>query len=143
MALLANHKSAGGLTLTAAPRTARVLWINSLGYALVSVLVTLPFVPFIVIAIKVQIENGGQLPDPTLDAPQWVLLSTSLFFYFLLFLSWSVTRHVFVTLPIWRHYAETLTIHGVAALGHVTQGAEGALTDAEGFAEALDVGAAI
>jgi hypothetical protein len=48
-----------------------------------------------------------------------------------------------VTLPLWRHYAETLTVTGTENLAALRQRPRDEFTEAEGFAEALDLGAAI
>jgi len=44
---------------------------------------------------------------------------------------------------LWRHYAETLTVLDPGVLKDVSQRERDAFDEAEGFAEALDVGAAI
>ena len=63
--------------------------------------------------------------------------------YFLLFVVWGALRHAFVTLPLWRHYAETLRVKGAGELYRVRQRDRDAHVEAEGFAEALDIGAAV
>ena len=50
---------------------------------------------------------------------------------------------MFVTLPLWRHYAETLEIVGTESLHDIRQRDRDEHREAEGFAEALDLGAAI
>ena len=63
--------------------------------------------------------------------------------YFAFFLAWSAVTHAFVTLPLWAHFSETLTVIDPGSLGHIRQRARDDFEEAEGFAEALDVGAAI
>ena len=78
-----------------------------------------------------------------LGAPGTILQVFGIAVYFLVFVIWSTLRHVFVTLPIWRHYAETLEIVGTESLHDIRQRARDEHREAEGFAEALDLGAAI
>ncbi|NNK67826.1 MAG: DUF898 domain-containing protein, partial [Rhodobacteraceae bacterium] len=59
------------------------------------------------------------------------------------FVLWGVLRHIFVTQPLWRHYAEVLTVTSAPHLAGVQQRDRDAHREAEGFAEALDLGAAI
>jgi len=54
-----------------------------------------------------------------------------------------VLTQIFLTLPLIRHYAETLELTGAASLAGVAQRDRDTFAEAEGFAEALDVGAAI
>ena len=63
--------------------------------------------------------------------------------YFIVFIVWAALQHVFVTQPLWRHYAETVDIVGAESLHDIRQRARDEHTEAEGFAEALDLGAAI
>ena len=52
-------------------------------------------------------------------------------------------KYIFLTLPLMRHYAETLEVTGALQLAAIHQRARDDFAEAEGFAEALDVGAAI
>ena len=143
--LLANHRSAGPLGLVAAPRTARVLGIYAGGYALIlAALGALIFAGFIAIGTvfgiaAATLPNLQDLPD----LPAWIPALLGIGAYFSVFLLWGVLGHVFVTLPLWRHYAETLTITGTENLSALRQRPRDEFSDAEGFAEALDLGAAI
>lgn len=65
----------------------------------------------------------------------FVYTSTLLFF--------SVFRQTFVLFPVWRHYAETLTLTGGEHLRDIAQRARDEAGEAEGMAEAFDLGAAI
>jgi uncharacterized membrane protein YjgN (DUF898 family) len=145
---MADTKSAAGLGLVARPRTGRVLRIYSLGYSITSLLVLVPMVPIALIFGAAQLAIAQNTLDPNaatqvMGLPTAVAVVLGIALYFAVFLSWSVLRHCFVTLPLWRHYAETLTITGLDALGKISQREKDEFTEAEGFAEALDVGAAI
>ncbi|MEO1423710.1 MAG: DUF898 family protein [Pseudomonadota bacterium] len=50
---------------------------------------------------------------------------------------------VFVNLPLFGHFARTIVLHDTAELDEVIQSAQDASREAGGFADALDVGAAI
>ena len=143
--LLANHRTAGPLGLVAAPRTSRVLGIYAGGYALIlAALGALVFAGLIAIGTvfglaAATLPNLADLPE----VPAWIPALLGVAAYFSVFLLWGVLGHVFVTLPLWRHYAETLTVTGTENLSALRQRPRDAFSDAEGFAEALDLGAAI
>ena len=113
-AALANQRTAGPLGLVAAPRTARVLGIYAGGYALIlAALGALVFAAMIALGTvfglaAATLPNLEDLPD----VPAWIPAALGIASYFSVFLLWGVLGHVFVTLPLWRHYAETLTVTG-------------------------------
>jgi hypothetical protein len=143
--LLANTRTAGALGLVAAPRTSRVLGIYAGGYALILLgLGALLLAVFIVLGVifgvaAATLPNLEELPE----IPVWIPAIFGIATYFTFFLLWGVLGHVFVTLPLWRHYAETLTVTGTENLSALRQRPRDELEQAEGFAEALDLGAAI
>jgi uncharacterized membrane protein YjgN (DUF898 family) len=136
---------AGPIGLSAAPRTSRVLGIYAGGYALILLaLGALLFAATIVLGIifgvaAATLPNLEDLPE----VPVWIPAAFGIATYFTFFLLWGVLGHVFVTLPLWRHYAETLTVTGTENLSALRQRPRDELEQAEGFAEALDLGAAI
>ena len=143
-AIMANHKTAGGVGLIAAPRTGRVLWIYSMGYFLTYLAMVALMIPLLFLLGYYFSRMGPMVgADPFSEIPEWIVIVISLLLYFSIFLSWSVLRHPLVTLPLWRHYAETLIITGADDLAQVRQRDRDEFSEAEGFAEALDVGAAI
>jgi hypothetical protein len=85
------------------------------------------------------LPNLEDLPE----VPVWIPAALGIATYFAFFLLWGVLGHVFVTLPLWQHYAETLTVTGTENLSALRQRPRDELEQAEGFAEALDLGAAI
>jgi hypothetical protein len=143
--LLANTRTAGPLGLVAEPRTGRVLGIYAGGYALIlAALGALIFAALIAFGTlfgiaAATLPNIADLPE----VPAWIPASLGIASYFSVFLLWGVLGHVFVTLPLWRHYAETLTVTGTENLSALRQRPRDEFTEAEGFAEALDLGAAI
>jgi hypothetical protein len=139
-ARLASTKTAGGIALHAAPRTGRILAITALGYTIIFLVagtLTLALGVVVVLGLGMSAFGAG------MELPVWMTTGLGILLYFLIFVLWAVLRHVFVTLPTWRHYAETLTISGAPALASVQQRDRDPHREAEGFAEALDLGAAI
>ncbi len=143
--LLADHRTAGPLGLVARPRTGRVLGIYAGGYALIALaLGALAFAALVALGIGLGVA-AATLPnlEDLPDVPGWLAAGFGILLYFSVFLLWGVLGHVFLTLPLWRHYAETLTVTGTENLSALRQRPRDHLTQAEGFAEALDLGAAI
>jgi hypothetical protein len=136
--LMADAKTAGPLGLIARPRPGRVLRIYLVGgtAALVALLVPLAALGVAVVAVEVSLEEAG-------DLPTWMLAAGGLAVYIAVALIWSVLRHVFLIMPVWRHYAETLTVTGAGALDRMGQRDRDEALQAEGFAEALDIGGAL
>ena len=139
-ARMANEKRAGALGLRAAPRTGRIFRIAALGYTIIFLMAgALSGMLGVVVVVSLGIgEVAGAMALPV-----WLTTGLGLLVYFLIFVLWAVLRHVFVTLPTWAHYAETLTVTGASDLGQVHQRDRDPHREAEGFAEALDLGAAI
>jgi len=147
--ILANAKTADGVGLFAEPRQMRVLGIYLLGGALVALGLGLIAFGFgVVIAMMVQAGiRSGEFPS-TMNfsvalMSEWRFMIIALLFYFAFFLLWGVLVQVLITLPRLRHYAETLTVTGADHLPGITQRPRDEFAEAEGFAEALDVGAAL
>lgn len=145
--LLAGHKSVGDVRLKARPRIWRVALIYALGYGLTA-LILAAFL--LLVAVGAVLVLGPALDTLSFDVvalsqvlPLWLTAALGVAAYFAFFIAWGVFRHVFVTLPLLRHYARTLTLEGTEALPAVAQRERDGFVEAEGFAEALDVGAAI
>jgi len=150
--MAAEKRLGDGLSFDARPRTGRVLGIYLLGglltYGSLFLLLTgLVIVAMIVLAaIDPAPMNGDDLtalfrsPDPIL---RWGAVGGAALGYFGLFILWGVLSQTFITLPLLRHYAETVRVTGSHHLAAVEQRARDAFSEAEGFAEALDIGAAI
>jgi len=147
--LLADHKSAGGVGFRAAPRTGRILGIYAGGFALVYLALVAQLVAA---AVMAGIAAVGAVGDPGATAvlaerlqaiPRWLAVAGAVAAYFAAFLVWGTLREVLVTLPVLRHYAETLAITGALDLPGIRQRGADAADEAGGFAEALDVGASL
>lgn len=147
--LLANTKTAGGVSLFAAPKAGKIGRIYVFGYLATVLLVLVPLIP-ITAAVglfegqRIRASWDGDLPTSEVyGLPMWVWTALGLLAYFAMFLMWFVLRHIFVTMPLMRHYSETLTIENADALAAISQKDRDDFREAEGFAEALDLGAAI
>ncbi len=145
--LLTSHKTADGVGLKAEPRSKRVLGIYLLGYGISYFLLTLLILAFIALAVAVwMIYFRGNPDDVGMmlgQFPRWGQTAAIMVLYFTVFILWGVLQHVFVTMPLYRHYAQTLTITNPVALTGIRQRERDESREAGGFAEALDLGAAI
>jgi len=150
---LAAHKRAGPLRLTSHLRTGRLARIYGFGYLFTYFCVGIAVV-LLGVALGLVAFYGAGAPEGGLDfllfgaqadsaLARALFIGLSIASYFAIFIIWSVFLHVFVTLPRLRHYAETLEVHGMDHLGGVLQRERDEFAEAEGFAEALDLGAAI
>ncbi len=146
--LMTNTKNIGGIGFRSRPRPWRVLRVYSMGYGL-AVLAIVALLTGLGVLFYMAILGGqpvGEDVDLTLigdNVPWWVNTVFAMVTYFSLFILWGVLTHVLVTLPLARHYAETLEITAPAGLSGIKQRHRDDMEHAEGFAEALDVGAAI
>lgn len=146
---LTATKEFGNVTLTLNARPLRVLWITLSGNLIAGLGASIPALFMLGLFLQLQstetlvqlgLENAPQLLR---DPATWLLLALTAMSYFAIFLVWGALRHAFVTLPIWRHYAEALVIDSAEDLDHLRQRPRDKTTQAEGFAEALDVGASL
>ncbi|MFQ6546440.1 DUF898 family protein [Aestuariibius sp. 2305UL40-4] len=141
--IMAERKSAGPIGLTSAIRPAKIVRIYALGYGAILLAITPIFSGLSYITFLLTPFDDME-PPPFVEAiPEPVITAALVVLYFLLFLVWSALTHIFITMPKIRHYAETLTVTGANTLDRVSQKARDDFAEAEGFAEALDLGAAI
>lgn len=146
---LTNTKSLGPIGFVARPRPWRVVRIYLLGYTFVFTILFLLVAAMMgaALAIIIGVGVGGDYDIDLFNIgsglPFWISIILATVVYFAVFLGWGVLRQVFVSLPLARHYSETLEITGTVALASIGQRDRDEFTEAEGFAEALDVGAAI
>ncbi len=144
--LLTNAKRAGDIVFLSRPRPMRVfgiyLWGNLLSCLVASFfLVPLGLALVTVLGTLVGFDEGAGMSFEDLASGTLTLIGVLSYFAF--FLAWSALTHAFVTLPLWSHFAQTLTVIDPGYLGHIRQRPRDEFEEAEGFAEALDVGAAI
>nr|WP_093009233.1 DUF898 family protein [Roseivivax halotolerans] len=147
--LLTETKRLGDMRLAFDPSAMRVLVIQGLGYAATVAILLIPFSVLGIALLGVQslellAEMDIDAPIPELGAvPRVALVAISLALYFTIFLMWSAFTHVFVTMPTMRHFALNLAILNADDLSALRQRPRDDAEQAEGFAEALDVGASL
>ncbi|QUJ78038.1 DUF898 family protein [Sulfitobacter albidus] len=146
--ILANHKSALGVRLRSTLKGLRVSMIYTLGttlayLSLVFGLILVVFLGLGLIGFDTFLESQVNGADPLAALPRWLSIAVVAVLYLGVFLLWNVLHHTFVTYPLMRHMAVTLSLENVAGLAGVSQVARDEFAEAEGFAEALDLGAAI
>ncbi|SPF77724.1 hypothetical protein PRI8871_00308 [Pseudoprimorskyibacter insulae] len=146
---LTNTKSIGGVRLFIAPSTPRVAWILFIGYLLVAICM-LPLAGGIAVVVVLLVQSTSDIGtiaglDLSMigDVQHWMLVVLGTGLYFGAFLLWTSLSHAFVTLPLLRHYAQRLSIQDPGEIAQISQRPRDETTQAEGFAEALDVGASL
>ncbi len=146
---LANTKSIGTARLQSQVKIWRVGWIYISGYALVGAAVAALLVGFgfaYVLILRhygVDITKDNAFADLSRNVPAVLTTGLPVVAYFAVFVLWGVLRHVLVSLPLARQYARTLSLSDEAGIAGITQIERDDMEHADGFAEALDVGAAI
>ncbi|RMD91132.1 MAG: DUF898 family protein [Alphaproteobacteria bacterium] len=145
---LTAAKRAGPVRFHPAPRLRRVIAIHLFGGMAIS-LVALAVLVLFVLAAGLAVAGMGldgemdSLEGAMAALPPPVLAAMAVGVYFAGFILFEALAHAFLRMPLARHYAETLTLSGTEALSGVRQRGRDALAQAEGFADALDVGAAL
>jgi uncharacterized membrane protein YjgN (DUF898 family) len=142
---MANHKVLGTVRLASAARPWRIVRHYIWGSVLLSITLGLvvTIVTYITIGANPELAiylTTGATPD--LDQSElWVLVGVGLFLYFSLFVLLAVLTQLYITFPNFRHYAETLSFSDSDFAG-VKQRPPEDIANAEGIADALDLGAA-
>lgn len=147
--ILTGHKSAGAVRAQAAPQIGVVARIYIFGYLATALTCLIPVSPIIVAVGAVETARITAAYDPNLEGglvlglpvAVWSILGAAA--YVMVMLIWSSLRHCFVVMPLWRHYAQTLTLENTDALTDIGQKSRDDFQEAEGFAEALDLWGAI
>ncbi len=146
--ILTNHKRAGDVCLTSGLNGLRISVIYGLGTTIAYTILILGIIAIVSMAfgllgLDAFLEAQVGSADPLEGLPRWLSLGMVGLLYLGVFLLWGVLYHTFVTYPLMRHMAVTLSLVNVAGLARVSQRSRDAFAEAEGFAEALDLGAAI
>lgn len=147
----------GGAGLVSSARTGRVLAIYVFGHLAAALALMLLLLPVSVLVLLLPLDaialladdvargsgDGALALDLLAGLPLWLSAAVGVATYFAFFVVWGALRQVFVTLPLIRHYAQTLVVVSPLPLMRARQTARDVFADAEGFADALDLGAAI
>ncbi len=151
--ILVRQKRLGtGIRFSSMLRTWRVVRIYLLGSVLAGLVLFAGVMALAIAAwvILLQLDpaafaalTAGQVSGPSNPLWHQVVIGIGIGVYFVFFIFWGVLTQVFITLPLMRHYAETLSIANSHHLALIRQRPRDTSTGAEGFAEALDIGAAI
>ena len=146
--LMANHKSADGIAFASALKGPRItmiyVWGNFIAYlALVIGIGLMVFMAAAFFGYGILLSPDAAGSSPFSDWPRWLSLVLLGVMYLAVFLMWGVLHNTFVTFPIMRHMALTTTLPATIGIANISQRARDELAQAEGFAEALDLGAAI
>lgn len=146
--IMANHKTSDGVVFASRLRPLRISLIYIFG----------TFIAYLILVIGLAIilwaaagmfgpqilapkELGGE--NPFADLPRYVSFTILAVLYLSVFLFWGVLYNTFVTFPLMKHMAITTRLENNAGLAQISQRARDEFAEAEGFAEALDLGAAI
>jgi uncharacterized membrane protein YjgN (DUF898 family) len=146
--LMANHKTAEGITVSSHLSGPRVVSIYVLGSFIAYLFLMLGIMGLVVLAVFnlgpssiMGIETGQYGFGFDIPRAVWLMLLASA--YLTVFLMWNVLYSTFVTFPLMRHMAKTLSLPQRYGLQSISQRDRDSFAEAEGFAEALDLGAAI
>ena len=146
--ILANHKHAEGVKMASKLNGLRISMIYVLGTTIAYTILLFGVLAMIGLAVgllgpEAFFEEQTGMTDPFGELPRWLSLMIIAVLYLSVFLFWSVLHHAFVTYPLMRHMAVTLSLVNIAGFAQVSQRARDEFAEAEGFAEALDLGSAI
>jgi uncharacterized membrane protein YjgN (DUF898 family) len=149
--IMADSKTlAGKIGFASSPRPGKVFWTYVLGALLASTCAGLVFSAFAIIASN--LLGGGisdlmineEMPDLSrLGAAGFVGIGLLAFGYIMMLVLYGVFGMIFISQPILQHYVEETRIINPSALDDIEQRSRDDMVEAEGFADALDVGAAI
>ncbi len=147
--IMANHKLGPGVQFASALSGIRVTFIYVLGNFIAYLSLVLGLLALMLLAIVMFGGGAFLMPEGYLGAdvlgnlPRWLSLGLLAVLYLTFFLMWGVLYNTFVTFPLMRHMARTTSLPAIAGLPLISQRARDEFAEAEGFAEALDLGAAI
>ncbi|MDG1181221.1 MAG: DUF898 family protein [Tateyamaria sp.] len=146
--IMAQHKMAPGIQFDSQLSGVRVTFIYVLGNFIAYVMLVLGLVAMIFLGAFMFSDSLLFLTDmpgaqTALSLPRWVSIVLLAVMYLVFFLMWGVLYNTFVTFPLMRHMALTTSLPVTAGLPLISQRDRDAFAEAEGFAEALDLGAAI
>lgn len=135
--LMSQKEMDGGLGFRAAPRAGQVVWLYIKGVFIVGLLggvgSAIIFAPLG--SMMVGIEEASELVQL-----EFAVLGVAL--YLLLLTVFGALALVFISQPILGHFVESVTVTGAEALDAVRQRVSERGADAEGLADALDMGGA-
>jgi hypothetical protein len=144
--IMADHKSADGVSFASAIKAPRVTMIYVFGIFISYLVLVVGILLLVIMAISFMgFEAAANDPFASvgIGLPRWLGLILLGALYLSIFLLWGVLHNTFVTYPLMRHMAVTTTLPRSIGIPDISQRARDEFAEAEGFAEALDLGAAI
>lgn len=134
--MAANRTLDGTITFTALPSTGEVIKIYIIGMLLISLAaVAIGIVAFALIAAVGSMFGSLGMMGP--------VVALALVIYVGALVMIGALGLIFITQPTIAHFITTMTVHNADALNDIQQRATESGIDAEGFADALDIGGAI
>ena len=130
-----NKALGGGIEFRANPSTRTLIGIVLLGGLAIGVAAAVLFGAAGTVIFGAALSNGA--------VPSGAIAVFAVLFYLAAFLVIGALSLALVTQPVIRHVVETLSLPDARGLGVIRQRAHDDGADAEGFADALDVGGAI
>lgn len=135
---LTSHKSVDGdITMEARPNTGTVILTYVVGGIVIGV------ASAIALAVLGLIGFGGAFSDPYGFQPSFFSVVVLAVGYIAIILGAGAAAIALITQPVIAHYVDSFTLINLGALDGIQQRAADTGADAEGFADALDIGGAI
>lgn len=150
--ILAQHKSLGDIGFKSTVRPSEIFWTQILGGVLASAVAGLFFGVLFGMSVGIlgtvtDLEGAAeQFFETGLETVQpqvWLGFAAMIVSYLLFLLLYGVFLMIFVIQPILERYVKATLIENAGALEDVEQRLRDDMVEAEGFADALDVGPAI
>ncbi len=149
--ILAESKRLGdSVGFETSPRPSKVFWTYILGGLLTSTCAGLVFSAFAIIASNIvgmdtlaMLEDGADFTTFEFVAAEAIAIGFFVIGYIFMILLYGVFGLIFISQPVLEHYVQETKILNPSALDDIEQRSRDEMVEAEGFADALDVGAAI
>ncbi|MCK0140904.1 DUF898 family protein [Aliiroseovarius sp. F20344] len=141
---MSETKELGDIRFTAAPRPWRIIGIYALGGLMLNIVMSgLFMIVFMLIALVGGTADLENIDVDVMEGAFTALLPAIVLVYFLLIVVTRAMTQAWITLPLAQHFAEVTKIVNTQNIAQIVQRDRDEFAEAEGFAEALDVGAAI
>lgn len=141
---MTEAKQLGEMRFAAKPRPWRIIGIYALGGLMLNIVVSaLVFVLFMMLMIVAGTADLENIDIEALEGAGTAFLPLALLAYLLLLTLTRAMTHAWITLPLAQHFAEVTAIVNAQTVANIVQRDRDEFAEAEGFADALDVGAAI
>ena len=142
--LMANTKQADGVSFASEIKAPRVTMIYVFGIFISYMVLVLGIALLVIMMMTFWGPNLVFTPEGgPMRLPGWLSYVVLGLTYLSVFLLWGVLHNTFVTYPLMRHMAVTTRLPRSMGIPDISQRKRDEFAEAEGFAEALDLGAAI